>query len=344
MKKRLLLTGISGFIGSHIMDEVLVNTDWSIVGLASWQHKGIPKRILDSKYYQENKDRVEIMTHDLQAPLHESQIEQIGHIWYVINCASDSHVDRSITDPVGFILNNVKVALNVLELCRKLTAEKIIQISTDEVYGDAPEGEFHKEWSSIRPSNPYSASKAAQEAIAYSYWRTYSLPIMITNTMNNIGEKQDGEKYFPLLIRNALSGYQTKIHADGEKKKAGTRFYLHARNHANALVWILNNVEPQMYPTHTELTRLNIVGEKEVDNLTFAKMIYDIVKEYKHDIPPFNTLLVNFHSSRPGHDLRYALDGLKLSILGYAYPKSLEESMRKTIEWYLSHPEWLNIQ
>ena len=126
--KRLLLTGVAGFIGSHIVDEVLTNTDWEIVGIASWQHKGMPQRLLKGKHYEENKGRVTIITHDLQAPLNPGQEKEIGHIDYVINCASESHVDRSITDPVSFTLNNVSLELNVLELCRRLKPEKIIQV------------------------------------------------------------------------------------------------------------------------------------------------------------------------------------------------------------------------
>jgi len=336
--KRVLLTGMAGFIGSHIVDEILTNTDWEIVGIASWQHKGLPQRLLQSRHYQDNKDRVKIITHDLNAPLNDWQIKEIGDVEYVINCASESHVDRSITDPVPFITNNVNLVLNVLELCRKINPQKIIQVSTDEVYGDAPEGVDHKEWSAIRPSNPYSASKAAQEAIAFSYWRTYSLPIIITNTMNNFGELQDFEKFFPKVIRKVLLGEKIEVHANKDRTKSGTRFYLHARNHANALVWILNNIDAQMYPDYNELTRLNVVGEKEISNEDMVKLIAGYV-----GIEPIYEL-VSFHEERPGHDLRYALDGEKIKSLGYTYPRSLEESMKKSVEWYLQNRGWLDLE
>lgn len=200
MSKRVLITGLGGFVGCHYLDHYLVNTDWEIIGIDSWRHKGIPERITDSEHYQKNKDRVKIFTHDLNAPISQVMIDRMGKIDYIINLASLSHVDTSITDPVNFINNNVNLALNMLELARKITPEKFIQFSTDEVYGPMIDDVAHPEWDKILPSNPYSASKACQEAIAISYWRTYSVPLIITNTMNIIGEKQDGEKYLPKIV------------------------------------------------------------------------------------------------------------------------------------------------
>jgi dTDP-glucose 4,6-dehydratase len=325
MSKRVLLTGIGGFCGAHFLDHYLINTDWEIVGIASWKHKGVPERIVDSKHYQENKDRVTIFTHDLTAPISKVLLERIGKIDYIINLASISHVDTSIEDPVPFVTNNVALVLNMLELAKILKPEKFIQFSTDEVYGPMLNNIPHPEWDKIVPSNPYSGSKAAQEAIAISYWRTYSVPVIITNTMNIIGEKQDGEKYLPKIVKSLIEGTTLTVHAkDGV---AGSRFYLHARNAADAIQYILENVKPQMFPDFNEPDRFNIVSDNELDNLEFARMVAGIMgKELKYKF-------IDVHTVRPGHDPKYGLDGAKLKGIGYDYPVSFDESLRTTIAW-----------
>ena len=203
---RVLLTGVGGFIGSHVLSHILKTTDWEVVGVASWTHKGTPERIEEDENYQENKKRVTIITHDLSAPFTEQTKKRIGKVDYILNIASDSHVDRSIEEPVPFIQNNVNIALNMLELAREVKAKIFLQFSTDEVYGAAPLGHNHKEWEAILPSNPYSASKASQEAIAVSYWRTYGVPVVITNTMNVFGERQDTEKFLLCVFQTLTKG------------------------------------------------------------------------------------------------------------------------------------------
>lgn len=329
MKKRVLLTGIAGFVGSHILSHLLKNTDWDIVGIASWTHKGLPSRILDDENYQNNKERVTVLTHDLIAPFTEDVKKKIGHIDIILNIASDSHVDRSITDPVPFVKNNVALVLTMLEFAKEVKPELFLQFSTDEVYGQAPIGVNHKEWSPIVPSNPYSASKAAQEAIAISYWRTYGVPLIITNTMNVFGERQDKEKFVQLCIERALSGEKLSIHSYPDGKTAGSRFYIHARNVADAILHIVKHIEPQMYPKYELPQRFNVVGEKEVDNLTMAQLIAGFVGK------PLNYKLINFHSSRPGHDCRYALDGQKLADAGWMPKISFEESLKRTVDFAL---------
>jgi dTDP-glucose 4,6-dehydratase len=193
--KRILVTGIGGFVGSHFAEHILKNTDWEIVGIDSFRNKGDSLRLR----HLAKEPRLTVHTHDLQAPISDRMIEVIGSIDYVINIASDSHVDRSISDPVPFVENNVALILNVLEYCRRVKPSKLIQCSTDEVFGPALEGTAHTEWYPILPSNPYAASKAAQNAIAISYWRTYNVPLIITHCMNMIGERQDKEKFIPIL-------------------------------------------------------------------------------------------------------------------------------------------------
>jgi len=328
MNKKVLLTGAGGFVGSHVLSHLLKNTDYDIVCICSWKHKGEPRRIIEDLNYQNNKHRVTILTHDLVSPLTNDVKEKIGKVDYILNIASESHVDRSIDEPVEFIKNNVDLVLNMLEFAREVKPELFLQFSTDEVYGQAPLGVNHKEWSAIIPSNPYSASKAAQEAIAVSYWRTYGVPLIITNGMNIFGEKQDKEKFIPLCIERSLSGEKLFIHSYPDKKTAGSRFYIHARNVADAMLFILQNVPAKLYPDVELPERFNIVGEKEVDNLTLALMIAEILGK------DLNYELVDFHSSRPGHDCRYALDGTRLAEYGWTPKLSFEESLKKTIEHY----------
>ncbi len=335
MSKKILITGIGGFIGSHFLSHILVNTDWEVVGIDSWRHKGLSERLTDSEHYQKHKQRVTIYTHDLSAPLSDILIDKIGHVDYVVNFASDSHVDRSITVPVPFVLNNVNVALNMLEYARVAKPEKFIQISTDEVYGATDGKVTHSEWASILPSNPYSASKACQEALAISYWRTYGVPVIITNVMNTAGEYQSSEKYVPMVIKKILNGEKVQVHYDPKTGEPGSRFWLHARNTSDAVLFLLNNVKAPQFPESDRPERFNIVGEKRISNLDIAKLIAEVMgKELQYE-------LVDAHSSRPGHDPHYGLCGKKLENYGYKFPVNLLESMKKMIQWTLNNPRWL---
>lgn len=336
--KKVLITGISGFIGHHFLDHFLLNTDWQVIGIDSFRHKGMSERITDSEHWRANKDRVTICTHDLTAPLSSVLMERIGKVDYIINMASESHVDRSITNPVPFIQNNIDLTLNVLEYARLYKPEKFIQISTDEVYGPIFDDEGHPEWDPIIPSNPYSASKAAQESIAISYWRTYGIPVFVTNTMNVIGERQDPEKFVPLCIKKISSEETISIHS--QKGSIGTRFYLHARNFADAIMFILINVPALNYPDSNRPQRFNIVGKTELNNLELAMKIASIMgRELKYE-------MVDVHSIRPGHDLRYGLDGARLEAMGYSFPVPFDVSLEHTVRWHLnkSNQEWISIK
>lgn len=688
MSRRILVTGSAGFVGSHLVDHLLAKTDWDIVGLDSFRHRGDSLRVQKSERYQ-------IHALDLSSPISPRVLDLIGPVDYIVNMASESHVDRSITDPVPFVQNNVNLALYVLEAARVLKPKHFIQISTDEVYGPALEGIDHKEWDRILPSNPYcvhpdsvvetpsgrrkiselkegdevlgycrgelafrpvaavmgrttdeeflrvkhkygnlltskdhrfmivrpnrgsdgsldrakitepvecraadlrpgdwlvlnrtvlrratdssiseararlfgffvgngnlkylashrrkslqfcsgyqhlvekyatsfrdefglqgtvykhsskecwyfqagaakvwdtfeqfgsgaqnkqcvaaldwdepqvaaylgglfdadgsyndtskcisistispvlahqllylfkrigclasvssalrgkgkrrcyrvtvtdskskmtfvekckpakypitiesesqmtmlrddvvyvpfkgydliendvgrmidievedshnffcdgvlvhnSASKAAQEAIAISYWRTYGLPLTITNCMNMIGERQDPEKFVPLVISKVLKGETVTVH--GSEKYIGKRKYLHSRNLADALLYLLkfpyvNQYSDSITADQTP-TRFNIVGDVELNNLEMAQMIAKFVgKELRYELVDFHAL-----TTRPGHDRRYSLDGTKLARLGWRAPVEFEESLRRTVEWYLQNPAWL---
>lgn len=327
---RVMLTGAAGFVGSHVLSHILENTDWKVVCPVTFRHHGNPKRITDDKHYQKNRDRVEVVTCDLTG-----DIPDYGEFDYIINIASESHVDRSIEAPVPFVENNVKLALKVLEYAREHEPKVFIQFSTDEVYGPAPKGYAHKEWDPIVPSNPYSASKAAQEAIAISYWRTYGVPVVIINAMNFIGERQDPEKFVPMVMKKIMAGDTVSIH--GSTGDIGSRFYLHARNVADAILYILSNRTPgpALFPEAEVPDRYNVVGERELDNLEMAQTVADLMGR------KLAFELVDFHQSRPGHDRRYALDGDKLASYGWQQPVPLIESLDRTVKWTQKHPEWL---
>lgn len=652
---RLLITGSAGFAGSHLVDHFLENTNWQIIGLDSFKHRGDAIRV-------QNNPRYKIYGMDLSKPISARIASEIGPVDYIINAAAESHVDRSITDPVPFIENNVSLAINMLEYARTQSLKMFFQISTDEVYGAAPEGVKHQEWCPIIPSNPYAASKAAQEAIAISYWRTYSVPVVITNcfsmdtrmltkngpknfyeitekdqvwtldenenlilteviekikmpgpkemiffdtnkvnqlvtpnhrmmirrrdgrnskygpieeclaenlldekqriripttgnwtgsdlpdkykiegasskammaiygwfvsegylttgngicfgagtekqkeiltellslignpyingrsvrvtnaklygilkefghlaknkvvpdfikalnkellkifldaaidgdgsryrtrevwatvyytksiklaydmaeigmkcgfasrvcsrytfnpsktkkaesfivrfrencadierpnitihenqddvwciktktgrvfverngiislsgqTMNMYGQRQDQEKFIPMTIKKIEAGETVPIH--GTKEYIGKRHYLHSRNHADAILWLMTNTVAQTYQDnpHSVIVpdRYNIVGDVELDNLELAKMIAEILGK------PLNYELIDFHSARPGHDRRYALDGNKIKQMGWVAPVTFYKSLENTVKWTLENKAWL---
>lgn len=336
MKKRLMITGGGGFCGAHAIMHFLHNTDWEIISVDSFRHMGKPDRIIDMMTsHPEYVDRLKVLTYDLTVPFTPQFKQKLGHIDYVVNMASLSHVDTSIKSPRDFVNNNVNLMLTMLEYVQENPVEKFLHISTDEVYGPAAVDYSHIEQDFHRPSNPYAASKAAQEDLGHAFWRTYGIPYIQTNTMNIIGEMQDPEKLVPRVIQSVVHGTAMPIFANKDKSAAGTRKYLHARNQADAILFILNNVYPTKWPDVDEPPVFNVVGERELSNLEMAKLVASFIpdKELKYE-------LVDVHSARPGHDLRYSLDGSKLERLGWTPPMSFEESLKSTVEWSLANPEW----
>ena len=173
MSKTVLITGIGGSIGCHVMRHVLKNTDWDVIGIDSFRHRGLTDRVYSvTKKHPETHHRFKIFTHDLRAPISSMLADRMGMIDYVINLASISDVDVSISDPTGVLVDNARIAANIFEYARHKKIDAFLHISTDEVYGPTDGHTAHMEWSPIVPSNPYSASKAAQEATAICDWRT----------------------------------------------------------------------------------------------------------------------------------------------------------------------------
>tara|TARA_R100000008_G_scaffold29926_1_gene16548 strand:- start:3075 stop:4097 length:1023 start_codon:yes stop_codon:yes gene_type:complete len=327
-RKKVLITGAAGFIGHHVVEHLLRKTNWEIVILdkLSYASYGLERLRSNDAY---SNPRVKIYPVDITLPLPVGLRKEIGEdINIIVHMAAESHVDNSIEQPRLFFHNNINGTVEILEYARTLkNLEMFFYFSTDEVYGSAPDGVAYKEWDRHRPTNPYSASKSAAENICIAYENTYKVPLMSINVMNAFGARQHVEKFIPKTIKNVLYGNKVFIHSYPDKTRPGSRFYIHARNIAAAILFLLKKGEIG--------EKYNIVGEKEVDNLELAQFIADTVGK------PLNYEMVDFHSTRPGHDLRYSLSGEKMAELGWEIPVNFEDSLKATIEWTVANPEWL---
>ena len=334
--KRLLLTGAAGFVGHHTLAHLLKTTDWEVVVTDSFRHFGTSSRLRAVfEELPQHRNRVKEVTHDLSAPIDRVTASEIGQVNYIINMASNSHVDRSISDPRPFVENNVALQLTMLEFARTLTdLEVFLHISTDEVYGPAPIGQDHDEWSEIVPSNPYSASKAAQEALAISYWRTYGINISIVNSTNIIGEAQNIEKFLPKVISRILSSGIINIDTDLDGNM-GSRKYVYARDMVSAIWLIINNATNEKTNTGRDLpARFHISGSAEISNQMLVNLVGQALK-----VEPKIQLGV---SPRFGYDLRYELDSSKIRALGWEENLKIENSIEAICKWTLANQEWLS--
>ena len=319
---KVLLTGGAGFIGSHVLERLVLDNHVTIMDRLDTS--GNLNRL--AKY--KGDARVRFFYHDLRAPVSDYLAGQLGSGFdSILHLAAATHVDRSIEHPVEFVQDNVVATCNLLDYARLAGCRKFLQFSTDEVFGPAPEGVRYKEWDRYKSGNPYAATKAGAEELAIAYHNTYGLPAFVTHTMNVIGEYQHPEKFIPSTIRKVRDGEKVTIHADKSKTVAGSRFYIHAKHVADAVMFLLDKAEPG--------EKYNIVGEREVDNLQLAKLIAGFVGN------PLKYEMTDFHSSRPGHDLRYALDGEKMRKLGWTPPETFERGLQETVAWYLRNPRWL---
>jgi len=325
--KTVLVTGGDGFVAAHVIKRILDTTDWTIVAVTLKNHNDLEGRMSFATDKDPSKlARVRAVECDLSKPISEDTSMLFGKVDYLINLASESHVDRSISDPANFIINNVQIICNVLDWARKHKPEKLLHVSTDEVFGPY-ENEKFLEWDTHLPSNPYSASKAAQEDIIFAYWRTYAVPVSMINIMNLVGECQNVEKFTPMVVSNLINDKQTDIHTyDGGK--VGMRYWLHAGNQASALLHVLSL--PVALPSDSDKpNKFNVAGDAEYSNLEWAEKIAGIVGKR------LSYRLVDSETIRPGYDSKYGLDNSKLLSSGWKPPYSLDAELKTVVQWYV---------
>lgn len=331
--KKILVTGGNGFFGHHFVEHILKNTSWDIyiVDRLSYASSGYD-RLKEVNCYDDK--RIKHFCHDFTLPITEGLLKELKDVNYIAHLGAETHVDNSITNPEIFIQANVIGTMNILQFARKCpNLNKIFYMGTDEVFGPAPIDKVphgYKEWDRYNSTNPYSASKAGGEELCLAWANCYHVPVIIGHTMNLFGERQHQEKFIPKCIRSILNGDEISIHCNPNLTTSGSRFWIHCRNAAEAVLFLLHHGDVR--------DKYNIVGEKEVSNLDMALFIGNILgKEVKYR-------MVDFHSSRPGHDTRYGLDGSKMNRMGHKYPKTFEESLIKTIKWTIDNPRWLNLE
>jgi dTDP-glucose 4,6-dehydratase len=312
---RILITGGAGFIGSNFVKLVAAERpDWEIVVLDKLTYAG---RLENLDGVRERKG-FEFVQGDIADP--KAVAKAMPGCQYVVNFAAETHVDRSLYDAGGFIQTDVYGAFVLLEEARRTQELKLfVQISTDEVYGSVESGSS-KETDALMPRNPYSASKAGGDRLAYSYFATYGLPVIVTRASNNYGPNQFPEKVIPLFITHAIEDRSVPLYGDG----LNVRDWLHVDDHCRAVAQLLEKGVPgETY---------NIGGGNEVTNIDLTRRILALVGKPES--------LIQRVTDRPGHDRRYSLDCAKLRGLGWTPTVPFEDGLRRTVDWYRSHEGW----
>lgn len=333
--KSILITGGCGFIGSHLARWVLRNRNWRITVLDRLDSAGAQSRIAD--LFRDYPERIALVHHDLRAAVSDAvgvEIMTGGHKWplerfdYVAHLAAGSHVNRSIVDPQGFLLDNVVGTGNLLDFLRLHAAladgGKCLYFSTDEVFGPAPDGVAFRPWDRHAPLNPYAASKSGGEMLAVSYAETYGMSIAITHGTNFFGESQSMEKFIPLAIERLIAGQPVPVHV--VNNRPCSRYYTHAENAASAVVAVLES--GTTLDGSNESGRFNISGEDEVSN---GDLVLQIAKLL--GVPAE----IEYVSNPPGRlrpDLRYCVTGDELAALDWKPEVSFAEGLRRTAESY----------
>lgn len=331
--KNILITGGAGFIGSHVVRRfVLKYPEYNIYNLDNLTYAGNLENLKDI----ETKKNYFFLKLDIN---NEKQINDLFikyNFDYVIHLAAESHVDRSISDPLVFAKTNIIGTLNLLNAfirCYKSSFNHRIffQISTDEVYGSLGESGLFTETSKYQPNSPYSASKASSDHFVRAYGETYSMPYFITNCSNNYGPFQFPEKLIPLFINNILNNEPLPVYGDGNY----TRDWLYVEDHASAIDLVLH--EGTLNETY------NIGGFNEWKNIDLVKLLCSIMDEKLGRVKGESEKLINFVADRPGHDFRYAIDASKINKkLGWKPSVTFELGLSKTVDWYLDNQSWLN--
>jgi len=343
--KKVLITGGAGFIAHHLIYHLLKKTDWEIISLDRLDFTGNLNRLdsILSNLTDRDRSRVKVVFHVLKSELNPWIRKEIGEVNIILHLAAGSHVDRSIEFPLEFVMDNVVGTANILDYAKHVSNkssqfEKFVYFSTDEVFGPAPDGINYKENDRYNSTNPYSATKAAGEELAVAYENTYNLPIIITHTMNVFGERQHPEKFIPMCIKKIRDGETVTIHSDKSKKIAGSRHYIHAEDVSEAILFLLNSeIKNEVDWGGAKCPKFNIVGAEELTNLELAEIIA------KAQNKKLNYEMVDFHSSRPGHDLRYSLSGEKMKSMGWVPKIKVQSRIKQVVEWSLDNPSWIEL-
>lgn len=330
--KTILITGGAGFIGSHVVRRFVTNyPDYKIVNLDLLTYAGNLRNLEDvadqSNYIFEKGD---ICDEQFVTSLFEKY-----HFDGVIHLAAESHVDRSIKDPLAFVKTNVIGTLTLLNVAKNhwsdMSGKRFYHISTDEVYGSLGETGFFLESTAYDPKSPYSASKASSDHFVRAYANTYGLPIVVSNCSNNYGPNHFPEKLIPLAINNIKHGREIPIYGKGDN----IRDWLFVEDHANAIDVIFHQgKDGETY---------NIGGENEWKNIDLIRLLCDVMDEKLGREKGSSQTLITFVKDRAGHDMRYAIDSSKLmKELDWKPSLQFEEGIRKTVDWYLANENWLN--
>jgi dTDP-glucose 4,6-dehydratase len=311
---KLLVTGGCGFIGSNFVRAVLAaHPDDSVVNLDKLTYAGNRANLADV----EDDPRYAFVHGDIADPKLVRDV--LRGVDAVVNFAAPSHVDRSILDPDEFLRTNVLGVHVLLEAVRELRIPRMVQVSTDEVYGSIATGAARED-SPLRPSNPYSAAKAGGDLLALACWRTHGVPVVITRGSNTFGPYQYPEKIVPLFVTNALDDQPLPLYGDGGQ----VRDWLYVLDHCAAVDLVLRaGRDGEVY---------NVAGGHEVANLALTREILRLLDKPESLVSPV--------ADRPGHDRRYALDGTKLGRLGWAPRHPFASALASTVSWYREHETW----
>jgi dTDP-glucose 4,6-dehydratase len=321
----VLVTGGAGFIGSNFVRYALKrHPDWRVTTLDKLTYAGRRENLHDVI----DDPRHAFVHGDIADAAVSGPLVERSEV--VVHFAAETHVDRSIMSAGDFIRTDVEGTFVLLEAARRAPAlRRFVQISTDEVYGNVPTG-ASRETDELRPRNPYAASKAGADRLAYSYWATYDLPVIVTRASNNYGPYQFPEKMIPLMVLRALEGKPMPVYGRGEN----VRDWLYVDDHADALLTVLER--GRIGETYL------ISGRSERRNIDVVTLIAAIVDELRPDPTAGpKASLISFVADRPGHDHRYAIDATKIETeLGWAPSHSFEAGLRRTVEWYIDNADW----